>query len=265
MTQDVWEVGDHYERYVGRWSRLVAAEFVDRIGAPPGVHWLDVGCGTGALSETVLHNAVPASVVGVDPSTGFLDSARARINGPTCTFTVGDAQALPFKDQVFDVVVSGLALNFVPDASAAAAEFTRVAVPGAHVGAYVWDYAEGMEMMRVFWDAVIEADPAAAERDESARFPLCNPAALSQLWEGAGLTNVRTEPVEIPTVFTDFDDYWSPFLGGQGPAPAYVMSLPAQHRDRLREALRDRLPAHDDGTIPLMARAWAVYGTRGDD
>lgn len=258
----MWETGDAYERYVGRWSRLVAAEFVARLGAGPALRWLDVGCGTGALVEASLRVAAPSSVVGVDPSTGFLDVARTRISDRPCTFAVGDARELPFEDGAFDVVVSGLALNFVPDGRAAAAEMTRVAAPGGSVAAYVWDYAEGMQMMRIFWDAAIEVDPAASERDEGSRFPLCDPEALTRLWQVAGLTNVRVEPVDVPTVFSNFDDYWSPFLGGQGPAPAYVMSLPEEHRARLRESLRERLPERQDGAIALTARAWAVFGTR---
>jgi SAM-dependent methyltransferase len=263
VTHEVWAVGDAYEAYVGRWSRRVAEVFLRWLDVPAGRRWLDVGCGTGALAATVLAVAEPAEVVGVDPSEGFLATARDRIDDPRATFRIGDARSLPLPDRRFDTVVSALTLNFVPDPSGAAAELARVAAPGGVVAAYVWDYAEGMAMMRHFWDAATVLDPAVAELNEALRFPLCRPEPLARLWTDAGLAEVTVRPIEIPTVFADFDDYWDPFLGGQGPAPAYAMSLPEERRHALRELLRDRLPAGPDGTIPLTARAWAVRGVAG--
>jgi SAM-dependent methyltransferase len=260
MSPDLWTSGDAYEAYVGRWSRRVAQTFVPALRVPAGRSWLDVGCGTGALTATVLALADPAEVVGVDPSDGFLEAARARVADPRASFRAGDAQSLPLPDHGFDAVVSALALNFVPDPDRAVAEFARVARPGAAVAAYVWDYAEGMGMMRAFWDAATELDPAAAERDEVRRFPLCRPEPLATLWTGAGLAEVGVRAVEVPTVFRDFDDYWRPFLGGQGPAPGYVASMSDEHREALRERLRSGLPVDADGSIPLTARAWSVQG-----
>jgi SAM-dependent methyltransferase len=257
---DVWAVGDAYEAYVGRWSRRVAESFVRWLYLPAGGRWLDVGCGTGALTATVLARAEPASVTGIDPSEGFLAQARAKLDDPRVTFRTGDAQELPFAGGSFDGVVSGLALNFVPDPDRAAAELVRVTAPGGVTAAYVWDYLEGMAMMRYFWDAATALDPAATELAEGSRFPLCRPEPLRQLWTAAGLTDVAVEAIEIPTVFTGFDDYWAPFLGGQGPAPGYAMSLSEEHRARLRDLLRARLPTDPDGSIPLTARAWAVRG-----
>jgi SAM-dependent methyltransferase len=265
MVHEVWAVGDAYEAYVGRWSRRVAVAFLHWLDVPAGRHWLDVGCGTGALTATVLAVADPTHVVGVDPSEGFLANARAQIVDPRATFRAGDAQSLPLPDRGFDVVVSGLALNFVPDPRRAAAEFARVATSGGVAAAYVWDYAEGMAMMRYFWDAAATLDPAAAELDEARRFPLCRPESLRGLWADVGLHKVTVRAIEVPTVFADFDDYWRPFLGGQGPAPGYAMSLTEEHRRALRDLLRVRLPSGVDGSIPLTARAWAVRGVAGDE
>ena len=262
MTADVWAKGGAYEAYVGRWSRRVAELFVPWLARPAGRRWLDVGCGTGALTGTVLAAAGPATVLGVDRSVAFLADARRGAAGDRAAFAAGDAAALPLATGRFDVVVSGLALNFVTRPDRAAAELARVAVPGGTVAAYVWDYAGGMRMMRHFWDAAAELDPAAAGRDEAVRFPLCRPAPLAALFTGAGLRRVATRPVEIATVFTGFDDYWQPFLGGQGAAPAYVATLSGTHRDALRERLRRRLPTGPDGRIALTATAWAVRGTR---
>jgi SAM-dependent methyltransferase len=245
VVRDEWAVADAYEAYVGRWSRQVAPLFVRWLDVPRGRRWLDVGCGTGALTAAAV--AAGGVVRGVDPSRGFV-AGRSDV-------VVGDARALPFRSGRFDAVVSGLALNFVPDAGAALAEFTRVAAPGATVAAYVWDYAEGMEMMRLFWDAALEVDPAAP--DEGPRFALCSPGPLADLWQAAGLADVRVEPIVIPTDFADFDAFWTPFLGGQGAAPAYLMSLPEEIRAAVRESLRARLPDRD---IRLTARTWAVRG-----
>jgi SAM-dependent methyltransferase len=262
MTEptDTWAVGDAYEPYVGRWSRLVAREFLTWLGAPGGAAWLDVGCGTGALSQTVLGMADPAAVVGVDPSPGFLATARARLAGHPAHLVVGDARRLPLAGDRFDAVVSGLVLNFVPEPARALREMARVARPGGRVAAYVWDYADGMELIRRFWDAAAALDPAAAELDEGRRFQLCRPEPLAHLFQDAGLAGVEARPIDVPTRFRDFDDYWTPFLGGQGPAPGYAMALDEPRRARLREELRARLPVTADGSIPLVARAWAVGG-----
>ncbi|MEU0546214.1 methyltransferase domain-containing protein [Micromonospora sp. NPDC005979] len=262
MASTVWVDGTAYEAYVGRWSRLVAAAFVRWLGLPGGLRWLDVGSGTGVLTSTVLATAQPRQVTGVDSSEGFVRQARAQATDPRTVFTVGDARVLPLPDSAVDVVVSGLVLNFVPEPARAVAEFARVAVPGGLVAAYVWDYAEGMEMMRQFWDAANELDSAAAGRDDGRRFALCRPEALQTLWREAGLTDVSVEAVVVPTVFTGFADYWTPFLGGQGSAPAYLSSLAEPQRVALRDLLAARLPTGPDGSIRLTARAWAIRGTR---
>ncbi|WP_219825299.1 class I SAM-dependent methyltransferase [Nonomuraea typhae] len=259
MTE-VWAAGAAYEAFMGRWAGRMASVFVPGLGVPAGGRWLDVGCGTGALTAAVLSLADPREVTGIDPSAGFLAHARARVAGPRVTFCTGDAGALPYPGAWFDAVVSGLVLNFLPDPARAAAELARVAAPGGVVAAYVWDYADGMAMLRHFWDAAATLDPAAAALDEGARFPLCRPEPLRALWAGAGLTGVRTEPIVVPMEFTGFDDFWTPFLGGQGPAPGYVASLPGDHRAALRDLLRERLPA---SPFSLTARAWAVYGRQG--
>src|SRR5215218_6484897 len=155
---EVWAAGDAYEPYIGRWSRLVARELLAWLGVPAGAVWLDVGCGTGALAGAVLEAADPAALVGLDPSAGFVAHARARLGDPRAR--------LPLADARVDAVVSGLVLNFVPDPARAVREMTRVTRPGGRVAAYVWDYAEGMELIRRFWDAA--AAPS--------RWPACSAA-----------------------------------------------------------------------------------------
>jgi SAM-dependent methyltransferase len=168
---------------------------------------------------------------------------------------------LPVDDGTFDATVSGLALNFVPDQPKAVAEMRRATRPGGKLAVYVWDYAGEMQMMRRFWDAAVALNPAARDLDEGPRFPVCRPDALRALFASAGLHNVETRAIDVPTVFESFDDYWAPFLGGQGPAPGYCMSLPEADRVALRERIRKSLPPDNDGRIRLIARAWAVQGT----
>lgn len=257
---DTWAAGNLYEPYVGRWSRLVAKDFLAWLQAAPDLDWLDVGCGTGALTEIILQKARPRSVTGMDSSAAFVEHAKAHITGSRARFDIADAQSLPVKSAHFDVAVAGLALNFVPMPSLAAGEMARAVRPGGVVAAYVWDYAGKMELMRYFWDAAVELDPAALDLDEGRRFPLCRPDALSNLFTQAGLGEVQVQSIDVFTDFHDFGDYWAPFLGGQGPAPAYAMSLSEEKRAALRDRILTKLPVAKDGSIGLMARAWAVRG-----
>lgn len=257
QVSDNWQRGDPYEQYVGRWSRRVAPPFLHWLGIPAGRRWLDVGCGTGALCAAIVEHCSPRSVAAVEPSEGFLATAKLHLEGRALLYP-GSATAIPLDDSSVDAVVSGLVLNFVPDQRAALAEMARVADQGATIAAYVWDYAGKMELMRLFWDAAVELDPQAAKLDEGVRFPLCRPAALVELFERSGLGDIAATAIDIPTPFADFEAYWRPFLGGQGPAPAYAMSLPDDARARLRDSLQERVPVQADGSIALMARAWAV-------
>jgi SAM-dependent methyltransferase len=254
---DVWASGDAYEPYVGRWSRPVAAEFLRWLDVPAGGRWLDVGCGTGALSSVIAARCEPAEVLGVDPSEAYVAWAAAHVEDRRVRFVVADATHLPSGP--FDAVVSGLVLNFVPDAAAAVAAM-RDAAPHGLVAGYVWDYAGRMELMRHFWDAAVALDSAVEELDEGVRFPICHPDRLEAVWRDAGLSDVASRPIDVPTIFRDFDDYWSPFLGGQAPAPGYAMSLTEERRAALRELIRERLPVAADGSISLIGRAWAVRG-----
>lgn len=264
QVSDTWERGNPYESYVGRWSRQVAPLFLSWLRVPAGRRWVDVGCGTGALCAAILDRCSPSSVAGVEPSEGFLETAKANL-GDRAMLRQGSATAIPLEDASADAVVSGLVLNFVPDHGAAVVEMARVAGSAGTVAAYVWDYADRMELMRHFWDAAAEIDPAAAKLDEGVRFPMCRPDRLVGLFAGAGLERVEAKAIDIPTPFASFEDYWQPFLGGQGPAPAYAMALAEPARERLRERIRERIPKDAHGAISLTARAWAVRGTIAGD
>jgi SAM-dependent methyltransferase len=260
QVSDTWERGDPYERYVGRWSREVAPEFLSWLRIPAGRRWLDIGCGTGALAAAILDRCAPATVTAVEPSRGFRETALRNLSGRAAVLE-GGATQIPLADGSMDVVVSGLVLNFVPEVPAALREMSRVAAGGGTLAAYVWDYAGKMQLMRAFWDAAVALDRDAASLDEGKRFPLCRADALVQAFAASGLHGVDVTPIDIPTRFASFDDFWQPFLGGQGPAPAYAMSLADDARARLRDRIQGRLKAEADGSISLLARAWAVRGS----
>lgn len=262
VPTDVWAAGHAYEPFIGRWSRLVASRFVAWLAPSVGARCLDVGCGTGALTATILDAAARARVCSLDASGEYVAFARSNIADQRATFVVADAQALPVRSASVDLVTSGLVLNFVPEPAGALAEMKRAVRPGGTVAVYVWDYAGEMQLLRHFWDAAVALDVRAASLDEGRRFPMCNRDALAQLFRGADLTQVESQAIDVPTTFREFADYWNPFLGGQGPAPSYAMSLSDRQRVQLRDHLRARLPAAADGSIALIARAWAVRGCR---
>jgi SAM-dependent methyltransferase len=258
----VWDNTATYEAYMGRWSRPVAEAVLAWLGLPPGLAWLDVGCGTGALAQAILDAADPREILGVDPSADFL-AAAGQIADPRVRFAVGDARALPVPSDAYDVVVAGLVLHFVPDPQTAVIEMARAARRGGTVAAYVWDPAGERQFTRYLWRAATALDPAAAAQDPSLQAPLCHPEPLAALFAGAGLQAVTVQAVVVPTVFRDFDDYWQPhLLGGSSPAQRYVASQGAGQRTALRERLHAMLPIADDGSIPLLGHVWAVRGTK---
>jgi SAM-dependent methyltransferase len=214
-----------------------------------------------ALLPGILESHQPKEIISIDSSSDFVSHAQRSITNPTVHFKVGLAQSLELDSNSFDAVVSGLVLNFVPQPKAAIQEMLRVTKRGGKIGIFLWDYAEGMQMLRYFWDAAVELDNKATQLDEGIRFPLCREGQLESLAREAGSKQVEATSIEVETVFQDFDDYWQPFLGNVGPAPGYAMSLNQKDRKKLEDRLRKSLPVNDDGSISIMARAWAVKGT----
>ncbi len=249
-----------YERFMGRWSRRLAPLLVTFAGVADRDSVLDAGCGTGALSFAIAGMVPSAAVTGVDPSAAFVHDAQAHAPVDRVRFLVGDVRALRFPDASFARTLSLVVMNFIPDPASALKEMTRVTRPGGIVAAAVWDYGEGMEMLRVFWDEAVALDSTSAPRDERT-MPLCQRGELGTLWRAGGLERVEEQPIAIDMPFVSFDDYWLPFLGGQGPAGAHAAALPATARSALEARLRKRLIGdRQDGPFTLRARAWAVKG-----
>ena len=255
----MWQNAESYELYIGRWSRQVARVFVPQLSIAPRSRWLEVGCGSGALTTAILELAQPSRVVALDRSPEFVFHTSGSVSA---SFVVADAACLPFEEGRADVAVSALVLNFVPQPERAVREMLRCVRRGGTIAVYVWDYAEGMQPIRFFWDAAVALDPAAGALDEANKFPLCRPEPLRQLFETAGAAQVRVSDITLDARFRDFNDLWSPFLGGQGPAPSYTMNLTEGRRAALREGLREIVPAKADGSIDLRARAWVVGALR---
>jgi SAM-dependent methyltransferase len=257
---DKWAAGASYEDFMGRWSRLLAARFVSWLPVRPAAHWLDVGCGTGALEQAICAEARPASVVACDPSEPFVEYARQHQVDPRVSFVVAAVGHLPTRPGGFDSVTSLLALNFFPEPDAAIEEMRRITTTDGIVSACVWDYAGRMEFLRRFWDSVAVLDPNATDLDEGRRFPVCRPDALTSLFRRGGLGDVVCESIEIPMRFSTFAEFWTPFLGGTGPAPTYVACLEPRHRESLAQHLDRSLPREPNGSICLVANAWVVRG-----
>ena len=260
-TKGVWASGAAYDPYMGRWSRLVATDFVSWLGVPRERQWLDVGCGTGALSRTILETSFPKEVVGIDLSPNYIEYARRHMIDKRLRFMVGDAMALSSVVDQYDAVVSGLALNFIAEPRRALSEMAQVTRADGTVAAYVWDYADKMQLLRYFWDAAVTLDPEVRSLDEGQRSPICNPTALARLFSDAGLEHVQCRAIDVVAQFSNFDDYWLPFLGGQGTVASYAMGLNEEHRNELRESIKARLPIAADGSMRILLRAWAVKGS----
>ena len=257
--QDSWQFGDPYEYYMGRWSKRVAEQFVDWLSPEPGRKWLDVGCGSGALSEAIINKYNPETIIAIDQSEGFVRTAQQRL-GQKASCRLGDALSLPLDDASIDIAVSGLVLNFIAAPTKALAEMRRVTRKGGTAAVYIWDYAGKMEFLNHFWDVAVELNSGTSVLHEGQRFTDSNPVQLLGAFNQAGFSEVEVAPIEIITNFTDFDDYWKPFLGGQGPAPTFVSKLNDTEKNRLRAALAQKLPVKEDGSICLTARAWATKG-----
>jgi SAM-dependent methyltransferase len=248
-----------YDRFVGRYGMPLATELVGFAGVESGMRALDVGAGPGALTAVLAERLGPSSVAAAEPSEPFAAACRARV--PGAEVAVAPAEALPFDDDAFDATLSQLVVNFMSDAEAGVREMVRVTRPGGVVASCVWDYAGEMTLLRAFWDAAREVEPArAAAADEAVVMRWCREGELAELWTSCCLEDVRSAALVVEAAYQGFDDLWAPLPAGIGPAGAFCASLDEAGRAALYEALRRRLGVGDDH-FTLTARAWAAAGT----
>jgi SAM-dependent methyltransferase len=249
-----------YERLMGRWSRRLAEPFIDFARIADGDRVIDIGAGTGSLALAIGARFQRCQIVGIEPVAAFVEYARAHSPGARIRFDVGDGRELHFPDRSFDKALALLVLHFVEEPRRAVAEMRRVTRPGGTVAACGWEFSEGMTMSRLFWDTVVELDPE-AEPQHSRHAALGRQGEHAALWRDCGLLDVEERALVISMDFSDFDDFWSPYLAGATPTSTYVAGLPADRRRTLEERLRERLlKGGPDRPFSLDARAWAVRG-----
>ena len=250
-----------YEKFMGRWSRMVAPHLVDFAEPPDAGRLLDVGSGTGALAFALAERRMQARVQGIDPSKEYIEYAASQNRfSDRVNFEIGDAQQLHFADRAFDASLSLLVFNFIPDFRTAIHEVRRVTKSRGRISAAVWDYGDGMKMLRMFWDAAAAVDRS-AERADERQMPLCRSGELEALWKEAGLEMVAERPIDIQMQFASFADYWNPFLLGQGPAGSYVQKIDGARQEALRAEVKRRLRMESEqAPFTLPARVWAVRG-----
>lgn len=249
---------DAYDRHIGRYAGELARALVEFAGVRPGMRALDVGCGPGALTSALADRLGRANVSGADPSEPFVDACRARLPGVEVVVAIGEN--LPFPDRTFDAALAQLVVNFMSDPEAGVREMARVTRHRGVVAACVWDYAGEMTLLRAFWDAAREVDPAGgAAADEGVVMRWCGEGELGSLWTLAGLQGVRVGPLVVRASYAGFDDLWAPFTAGIAPSGAFCKALDDDRRQALRDTYRRRLGVGEEA-FELTARAWAVSG-----
>ena len=243
--------GATYDSFMGRYSRALAVRFADAAGVQRGHTAVDVGCGPGALTGVLVERLGADAVTACDPAPGFVAECAARHPGVRVEF--GRAESIPFETGRFDHAMAQLVLHFVSEPDRAASEMMRVVRPGGSVAACVWDFDAGMEMLRCFWDAALEIDPAAPDEARTLRFG--RPGEIAQLFDTAGMDDVVESTLQVSSSYTGFEEFWNGFLAGVGPAGAHCLSLADDDRQRLRSVLYDRIGAPTGAfTLGAVAR-----------
>jgi SAM-dependent methyltransferase len=257
VVRTFFTAAEAYDRFVGRYTPALAVAHLEALGVRPEDRVLDVGCGPGAFTRAAADLVGPERVTALDPSPTFVEACRSRV--PGADVRLGVAEDLVAAPVPFDVATSQLVVNFMSDAERGVRAMAAATRPGGVVGSVVWDYKGEMTMLRTFWGAAVALDPDALDEGRTMRYG--SPDELQELWEACGLQEVATRPLVVEAAYEGFEDFWTPFLAGVGPAGAYCVGLDPDSQAALRDECHKRLgsPA---GPFTLSARAWLVRGTR---
>lgn len=248
--------GASYEKMMGKWSQITGEVFLDWLKAPKRLDWLDVGCGNGAFTETLIQRCSPTSISGIDPFEGQLKYARER---PACrhaSFQLGDAIKLPYADDQFDAAVMALVIFFVPEPAKGVSEMFRVVRPGGLVSAYVWDILEGGFPLAAIQDQLSAMGIAHKLPPSSSSSKM---TALNDLWRDAGLISIDTTEITVKRRFTDFQDYWNTAKLSSTLGPVFK-SMNSAEQESLKLSVQNRLQVEDHGEVEISARANAIRG-----
>ena len=254
------EIYSQYDKFMGRWSRQVATQFIEWIGPEPHLSWLDVGCGTGTLAETVIKNCSPSLIIGTDPLKSSIAAAKLHPENKGVKFQIGDAQDLPFDQAKFDFVISGLMIKFVKDKVRAIGEMKRVTRPGGTIALYDWDMDSDMNTTRHFWDAVAAAIPERIESPQTRKTPMTEIGSIASLFELVRIKKVKQCIFSFTTQFQDLNDYWAPITKNSQNVGRFYKTMTGDEREAVYQQVKNTLPFNSDGSISFESRAVAIKG-----
>ncbi len=249
-----------YDNFMGRWSREVATQFIKWIGPEPHLSWLDVGCGTGTLAQTVIKSCSPSLIVGTDPLKSSIEAAKLHPENKDVEFQIGDVQDLPFDQAKFDFVISGLMIKFVKDKVRAIREMKRVTRAGGMTALYDWDMDGNMNTTRHFWDAVSTIRPECIESPKARKTPMTEIGSIASLFESAGINEIKQCIISFTTQFQDLDDYWSPITKNSQNVGRFYKTMTREERETVYRQLEKTLPFNSNGSISFESRAVAIKG-----
>jgi SAM-dependent methyltransferase len=260
-TTEKWDNTQGYEMYVGRWSSLLSIDFVNWLNARSNLKWLEIGCGTGALTKAIAEKCTPSYLLAIDKSDSYIEKAKENVNSGNVSFLNIDINSCPLNEK-FHYITSGLVLNFVPKFGDMLRKLMNNLEPGGEISSFVWDYGGHYQPMRHFWNAACEIIPGSEKFDAGRNFDICTKENLIRLFEGIGLNDIQFTTIERIATFQNFDDYWLPIISAQGSVTEFISTLKEAEKEKLKEHLKRKLPIAFNGEIKLVISVLAAKGRK---